>query len=83
MELVIIARFHAREGEEDAVGAALTEQVAKARGEPGCISIVALRSTRDPRLYFHARLPNTDRFVERMEQLIDHPFEANRLVMIG
>ncbi len=96
MELVIIARFHAREGEEDAVGAALTEQVAKARGEPGCISIMALRSTRDPRLYFihsrwadeaafevHARLPNTDRFVERMEQLIDHPFEANRLVMIA
>ena len=91
MELAIFARFHAREGQEEAVAAALREQVPKARAEPGCLAIAAYRSTRDPRLFWihsrwidepafevHAELPNTQRFVERMEKLIDHPFEATR-----
>ncbi len=91
MELVIFARFHAREGQEEAVAAALREQVPKARAEPGCVAIAAHRSTRDPRLFWihsrwvdeaafevHAELPNTQRFVERMEELIEHPFEATR-----
>jgi len=91
MELVIIARFHAREGEEALVDAALCEQVPAARTEPGCIEIAAYRSTRDPRLFWiysrwqdeaafdvHAKLPQTDRFVARMEALIDHPFEVTR-----
>lgn len=63
----------------------------KARVEPGCLAIAAYRSTRDRRLFWihsrwvdeaafevHADLPNTRRFVERMEKLIDHPFEATR-----
>jgi quinol monooxygenase YgiN len=91
VELVIFARFHAREGHEEAVAAALREQVPKARTEPGCLAIAAYRSTRDPRLFWihsrwadeaafevHAELTNTQRFVERMEMLIDHPFEATR-----
>jgi hypothetical protein len=26
----------------------------------------------------HANLPNTDRFIERAEQLIDHPLDVTR-----
>lgn len=29
----------------------------------------------------HAKLPRTDRFVERAEQLIDHPFDVARTQM--
>jgi quinol monooxygenase YgiN len=49
------------------------------------------RSVRDPRLFWihsrwaaeaacniHANLSDTDRFAERAEQLIDHPFDVTR-----
>lgn len=91
MELVIFARFHAHEGREKDVAAALSEQIPKARREPGCIAIGAYASTRDPRLFFihsrwtdevafnvHAELANTVQFVQRMESLIDHPFDVTR-----
>ncbi len=91
MELVIFARFHASAGQEEAVAAALREPVPAARAEPGCLAIAAYRSTRDPRLFWiysrwideaafetHAVLPHTQRFVERAQQLIDHPFEVTR-----
>ena len=91
MELVIFARFHASAGQEEAVAAALREQVPAARAEPGCLAIAAYRSTRDPRLFWiysrwideaafetHAVLPHTQRFAERAQQLIDHPFEVTR-----
>ena len=56
MELFIFARFHAREGNQSAVEQALTEVVAASRQEPGCLTIHAFRSTRDPRLfYIHSR----------------------------
>ena len=91
MELFLFARFHAKEGRESAVEAALREQIPKVRPEPGCISIDAYRSTNDPILFFiysrwvdeaafdvHAELPNTLQFMARMEALIDHPFDAKR-----
>lgn len=91
MELFIFARFHAREGQQDAVAALLREQVPAARTEPGCLAINAYHSVRDARLFWiysrwtdaaafevHANLPRTDRFVERAEQLIDHPFDVTR-----
>ena len=91
MELVIFARFHAREGQEEALAAALREQVGPVRAEPGCLAMAAYASVRNPRLFWihsrwadeaafqiHADLPNTQRFVERAEQLIDHPFDATR-----
>jgi quinol monooxygenase YgiN len=90
-ELVIFARFHAREGQENALEAALREQIPRVRAEPGCLQMGVYASVRDPRLFFihsrwideaafqvHADLPNTDRFVERAERLIDHPFDATR-----
>ena len=61
------------------------------RAEPGCLEMGVYRSVRDPRLFWihsrwadeaafnlHANLPNTNRFVERAEQLIDHPFDVTR-----
>ena len=91
MELTLIARFRAREGQEAALAGLLREQVGPVRNEPGCIEIDAYGSLRDPKLFFihsrwkdeaafemHAQLPRTLRFVERAETLIDHPFDANR-----
>ena len=96
MELVIFARFHAREGEEEALAAVLREQVPAARPEPGCLAIAAYRSVRDPRLFWihsswaddaafeaHAVLPNTLRFIERAERFIDHPFDVTRTYSIA
>lgn len=91
MELFIFARFHAREGQGNAVATALAEVVAPSREEPGCLSIHAFRSTRDPRLFYihsrwvdeaafelHATLPHTVSFVEKVEPLIDRPLEVTR-----
>jgi len=96
MELFVFARFHAREGKEADVEKALGEQVAFTRTEPGCLAINAFRSTRDPREFFihsrlideaafnvHAELPNTLRFVAKLEALIDHPFDVTRTHVIA
>lgn len=96
MELFIFARFHAREGQEEAVAALLREQVGPVRADPGCLAINAYRSVRDARLLWihsrwtdqaafeiHAELPRTQRFVEAAEQLIDHPFDVTRSVTIA
>ena len=90
-ELFVFARFHAREGEEGAVAAAMGEMLGPVRAEPGCLAIDAFRSTRDPRLFYvhsrwideasfdsHASLPNTVRFIERVQRLIDHPLDVTR-----
>ena len=91
MKLFIFARFHALEGQEHALEALLRAQPELVRAEPGCLEMGVYRSVRDPRLFWihsrwvdeaafnlHANLPNTDRFVERAEQLIDHPFDVTR-----
>jgi quinol monooxygenase YgiN len=95
-ELFIFARFHGRPGREDALGEALWDVLAPTREEPGCLSIHAFRSIRDPRLFYihsrwrdeaafesHAGLPHTVRFVERVESLIDHPLDVTRAERIG
>ncbi len=96
MALYVFARFHASAGNESAVTEALGDVLPPTRLEPGCLSVHAFRSTRDPRLFYihsrwisedafeiHARLPHTVRFIERMEALIDHPLEVTRAEMIG
>ena len=96
MELFIFARFHARPGNERAVADALLDVLAPSREEPGCLSIHAFRSTRDPRLSYihshwkdeaafdsHAGFPHTVRFVGRVEPLIDHPLDVTRGERIG
>ena len=75
MAFFIFARFHAPEGQEDALAEVLREQVGPVREEPGCLAIDAFRSTRDPRLFYihshwtdeaafetHAALPRTEDF---------------------
>jgi quinol monooxygenase YgiN len=96
MELFVFARFHARAGQEDALAAALNEVVPPTRAEPGCRAIGAYRSTGDPRLYYihsrwideaaferHAQQPHTVRFLERVQQLIDHPLDVTRAVTLA
>jgi quinol monooxygenase YgiN len=96
MELFMFARFHARPGHEDAVAEALRDVLAPTREEPGCLNIQAFRSIHDPRLFhvhsrwkdeaafdFHAGLPHTLRFVERVEPLIGHPLDVTRTERIG
>ena len=91
MELFIFARFHAREGQEAGVAAALRDTVTPSRQEPGCLAIEAYRSTRDPLLFYihsrwvdeaafeiHAGLPHTVRFLERVRPLLDHELEVTR-----
>lgn len=90
-ELFIFARFHARDGQEEAVAAVLRDVLPPTRAEPGCRAIDAYRSTRDPRLFYihsrwvdeaafdrHAELPHTVRFLERVQKLIDHPLDVTR-----
>jgi quinol monooxygenase YgiN len=96
MDLFVFARFHARPGSEEAVAATLRAVVAPTRQEPGCVSINAFRSTRDPGLFYihsrwrdeaafeqHARLPHTVTFLERVQPLIDHPLDVARTEPIG
>ena len=96
MELFIFARFHARAADEGALAVALRDVLAPTREEPGCLGIHAFRSSRDPRLFYihsrwkdeaafdhHAGLPHTERFVERITPLIDHPLDVTRAEQIG
>jgi quinol monooxygenase YgiN len=91
MELFIFGRFHAREGCEVAVAAALREVAGPSRAEEGCLSLQVYRSVRDSRLFYvhsrwvseaafdrHAELPHTVRFLERVQPLIDHPLDVTR-----
>ncbi len=91
MELFIFGRFHAQEGQEDAVAAAIHDVAGPTREEPGCLAYGAYRSIRDPRLFYihtrwideaafnvHAELPHTVRFIERVQHLIDHPLDVTR-----
>jgi quinol monooxygenase YgiN len=83
-------------GMENEAVEALQEVLPPSREEAGCLSIHAFRSVRDARLFyihsrwtnqeafdFHAGLPHTVRFLERMEMLIDHELDVTRARMIG
>lgn len=91
MEITIFARFHALEGKEEAVASELRDAVVRVRTEPGCLAIEVYRSVRDPRLFWlhsrwvdeaafdkHVERPETNQFVERVQRLIDHPFDVTR-----
>ena len=87
-----IVRFHAREGQEEAIAAAMREAALDVRAEPGCLGIEYFRSPRDQRLFYihsrwrdeaafqvHAGLPHTLRFLEQVEAAIDHELQVTRL----
>lgn len=92
MELTIIARFHARAGQAEAVAAAIRAVVAATNEEPGCLAIMPYRSIRNPDLFFihsrwtdeaaferHAELPHTVKFLATVEPLLDHALDINRV----
>ena len=96
MELFIFARFHAHPGNEFAVAEALLEVIVPTREEDGCLSIHAFQSVRDSQLFYihsrwkdeaafdyHAKLPHTIRFIQRVEPLIDGPLDVTRAERIG
>jgi len=96
LELFIFARFHAREGDEAAVAAALRDVIVPTRAEPGCLAINAFRSVRDPSLFYlhsrwidetafdiHAELPHTVAFLQRVEPRINHPLEVARTIPLA
>lgn len=95
MELTTILRFHALEGREEELVAALRDQDVAVRAEAGCRAFAAYRSTRDPRLCWihsrwadeaafelHAELPNTKAFLARVLPLIGHPLDLWRTLRI-
>lgn len=96
MELTIFGRFHARPGDENAVGEAIKEVIVPTRAEPGCLAIDGYRCLRDPRLFYihsrwvdaaafdaHAGLLHTMRFLECVEPLITHPLDVARTMPIN
>lgn len=96
MELFIFARFHARDGYDAAVAAALHDVIAPTRAESGCLAINAFRSIHDSCLFYihsrwvdeaafniHAELPHTVAFLQRVEAFIDYPLEVTRASPIG
>jgi quinol monooxygenase YgiN len=50
---------------------------------PARLFYIQSRWTDEAAFERHAELPNTVAFVERMETLIDHPFEATRMRLLG
>ena len=48
---VVVAKWVAREGEEEAVEQILRENAAESRSEPGCRTFAVSRSTEEPRTY--------------------------------
>lgn len=96
MERFVFVRLHAREGEEKAVEEALREVTGPSREESGCVDFHLFRSMRDPRLFYihsrwkddaafeaHAVLPHTERFLKKVDALLDQPREVARTEMIA
>jgi quinol monooxygenase YgiN len=90
-QLFIFARFHANAGQEEDVASALRDVLPPTRAEAGCLSVQAHRAVGDKRLFYihsrwvdeaafevHAQLPHTVRFIDRVQELIDHPLEVTR-----
>jgi len=95
MELVIVARFHARAGLAPDVERTIRAVSTPTRAEPGCLDYQVYRGTRDPLLFVihsrwrdaaafeaHATLPHTVRFLETVAPLIDHPLDVARTTRI-
>jgi quinol monooxygenase YgiN len=96
VEEFVFVKLHARDGEEKAVEETLREVMPPTREEPGCSSIHVFRSVRDPRLFYihsrwadeaafqrHGVLPHTERFLKKVDALLDQPREVTRTEMIA
>jgi quinol monooxygenase YgiN len=91
VEIFVFARLHARPGKQHEVHQAMFDVQGSTRNEPGCLSYGGFQSVRDrDEFYIHSRwkdmaafdrhieLPHTVRFLEAVEPLLDHPFQATR-----
>ena len=91
-----MVRFEPQPGKEDAFREELLRVNAPSRAEPGCLSILAFESAREPRTFaiysewvdeaafeLHAQLPHTQQFLKAAEQLLTHPVQGLRLRQIG
>ncbi|HXY01351.1 MAG TPA: putative quinol monooxygenase [Candidatus Limnocylindrales bacterium] len=96
MEQYVFVKLHAREGEAEAVEEALREVMGPTREEPGCLSFHLFRSARDPQLFYihskwvdeaafqnHGVLAHTERFLKKVDALLDQPREVTRTEMIA
>jgi quinol monooxygenase YgiN len=67
MEFVVIARYKAREGQEDRVEAALRRMVDPTRAEPGNLGYEALRDLAEPGVFvLIERYADEDAFAEHL-----------------
>src|SRR5713101_5177348 len=91
MELYIFGRFLVLDGKEGAFEAALGEVVMATRAEAGCTEVYGYRGVRNARLYYlhsrwkdvevfeaHAKLPHTEKFLERVEGLLEEARDVKR-----
>ena len=91
MELYIFGRFLVRDGQEGAFEEALRDVVTATRAEAGCLEVHGYRGMRNARLYYlhsrwkdvevfeaHAKLPHTEKFLERVEKLLAEPRDVKR-----
>jgi len=91
MELYIFGRFLVLDGKESAFEAALGEVVTATRAEAGCVEVHGYRGVRNARLYYlhsrwkdveafeaHAKLPHTEKFLERVEKLLAEARDVKR-----
>jgi quinol monooxygenase YgiN len=96
MELTIFASFRAREGEQEVLASEFRVTAARVLSERGCLGIEFYRSVRDSRLFWlharwideeafekHAELRDTTQFIDRVQRLIDHPFEVSRTCLLS
>ncbi|HUZ79374.1 MAG TPA: antibiotic biosynthesis monooxygenase [Thermoplasmata archaeon] len=92
----VSTRFHARAGNETPLLDAVLGILDPVRGEAQCLSVQAFRAVHDPRLFvitslwveesahvLHRTLPHTREFLERVERLVDEPFESTYTKLIG
>ena len=95
MELYIFGKFLVLDGKEGVFEAALGEVVVATRAEAGCVEVHGYRGVRNARLYYlhsrwkdvevfelHAKLPHTEKFLEKVEKLLAEPRDVKRCVRI-
>jgi quinol monooxygenase YgiN len=96
MELYSFVRLHVRAKMEGEFREALQEVIAASREEAGCLTIHGYRSIRDARLFYvhskwkdeeafevHAKMAHTVKFLTKVEELTDQPWEVTRTERIG
>lgn len=96
MSLHFFVRFEPRPGGESEFREEMLRSVQASRNEPGCLSIHAFESIREPRVFainsewvdeaafeLHAQLPHTRRFLQAAERLLTHQVKGWRMQWAG